>query len=485
MSILVRKKFAINLEGVILKNHKISTLIKLSEVYGAFLHSTNIGIYSANKIESHIIKCLEDQCDSHVYEENKKDCLHVISCALDTGGHTRLLEHIASFHQEKPDLLISRLAQPASKTRLVNKFDKIYYISSSSIDDNLNQLLSVISIYNRVILHIDPNDISIVVACGLVKKNTNLKVYFINHADHCFSYGFSICDALLNVSTFGELINGKRNHSGLSSFMGIPCETTTSLKLYANARKDLIKKSRTFVMAGHKSKIKSQDNTKISSIHLIKVVLSKFKKDKALVIGINWWEDWKWFVLKLRYFHRLKLSGSLPYEQYLLATKNADFFLDTHPMPGGTALVEQFLTGIAVTGLISPVQGYSVVELCKFDTLSQLIQFLILRKPAFIEDEMEIIIKNIINVHGFKAVSERYLNCIYKMEASENPMRNYLEWSGDIDFFLMPSTGRINLSTRSMKDLFIYSPLLFCAYAPYFSYLNIIIRFCEKIIRPV
>ena len=54
----------------------------------------------------------------------------------------------------------------------------------------------------------------------------------------------------------------------------------------------------------------------------------------------------------------MALNALTEYDEYLRLTGGSDYYIDSHPMPGGTAFVEQFLKGKPCIGLKSKFFGY-------------------------------------------------------------------------------------------------------------------------------
>ena len=96
-------------------------------------------------------------------------------------------------------------------------------------------------------------------------------------------------------------------------------------------------------------------------------------------------------------------------------TKKAECYIDSYPMPGGTAFVEQFLNGIPCIGLKSNFFGYTPLEKIKKDSVEEIIYQLKNPPP---EEEIKIIQELIFKVHGFSQVRNTLKNFI----VSNNPM---------------------------------------------------------------
>ncbi|HFG1963071.1 TPA: hypothetical protein ACGF38_003714, partial [Vibrio cholerae] len=141
------------------------------------------------------------------------------------------------------------------------------------------------------------------------------------------------------------------------------------------------------------------------------------------VIGASLITNYWWWWSKFKFFNKLKINKSLPYNDYIEITKNADLYIDSHPMPGGTAFVEQFIQGNPCVGLKSGFFGYTPLEIIKKDNVEQVFD-LLLNPPAM--DEINKIQKLNFEVHGFSQVKKRFRDVIYNGEVHSNPMSDFI-----------------------------------------------------------
>lgn len=253
--------------------------------------------------------------------------------------------------------------------------------------------------YNIVILNIHPEDIYAIVACGLARKvKKDIKIYFVNHADHTFSYGSSISDVWFEISGYGVTVDAMRGLKARKCFLGIPIDTSNknSENSYKFENGDLI------LSAASPSKYEPTNQQSI--MPLVSALLDKYDKSNIKIIGVNFLTNYWWWAIKLRYWNRLKLSKSLPYEEYIKVTSSAKLYIDSHPFPGGTAFAEQFLLGRMCVGLNSVYNGYTPVEYFKKDSVDS-----VLREIELINNKKIIDIKNEIEMkHGFTSVRVRF-----------------------------------------------------------------------------
>ncbi|EKP0306346.1 hypothetical protein JGK42_000103 [Aeromonas veronii] len=344
-----------------------------AEQLGLLLRENDIGVYSLNEIESYFINILFQTISKNIKVDNSTgvNILFIATELYHTGGHSRLMERLGTFLECKADLLITKFPSNSIVEREKNFFSNVYYDFNHdlSLIERVCSILEIILKYDTFILNTHPEDILTIAVCGLAKKiNKNIRIYFVNHSDHTFSYGCSIADVWYEISAYGREIDKKRELSAKKSFLGIPIDTSLYEGCFNFKNGDLI------LTAASGGKYKPVNGNSI--MPLIDALLCKYTDSTVQVIGVNLIRDYWWWWLKLKYWQRLKISKALPYEQYLNITKNANLYIDSHPMPGGTAFAEQFLNGVLCCGLNSDYKGYSQAERLKRDRIEDVLSFI-------------------------------------------------------------------------------------------------------------
>lgn len=441
------KKLIADLESKILSEADINQALDIARQYGNLLWFADVGIYDAPTIENNLIdRCLKffqnnviDTC------EYSAPVVHVISEPLLTGGHTRLMEKLAGMHEESVDLIISRGASIRAEQRVTNFFSKTSKVSSGRPLDNVVELVKLFYSYKKIILHIHPDDIFTVVACGVVKRLYDKKVFFVNHADHVFSYGTSVADYYFELSSYGRRLDSKKTILGKKSFLGIPVNVSVApenLNFKPNKAQQLL-----FISAG--SDVKYKPNKDVDIFKLVSNILEVYRSSKFLVIGSNLKTSFWWWSLKLKYGSRLEIRSHLEFDEYKKVVAKADYYVDSHPIPGGTAFAEQYLSGQRCVGLVSPIQGYSPADKLKRSSVDEVM--------TCINDyrHSESIFDEILAVNGIENVRRRYLACVLKGEVCENILDVSNKWSGDVTFFKVgESCGRVDVAVPTFMSLY-------------------------------
>jgi hypothetical protein len=421
--------------------------LEMARIYGSLLWFADFGIYDAPVIESNLIERCANYFKGIGGCSNQSDqpFVHVVTEPLMTGGHTRLMEKLAVMHDSQVDLVISRRAPERVEQHLSQFFKRIISDSSGTPIDAVINLVKILSSYKKIILHIHPDDIISVVACGVVKRLSDNQVYFVNHADHVFSYGTTVADYYFELSSYGRRLDEKKSIYGKKSFLGIPVKINKG-EMGGDFSPDR-QQSLLFISAG--SDIKYKPNKKYSIFKLVACILDSYPESRFIVIGSNIKKSFWWWPLKIRFGKRLDVRAHLEYEEYKKVVQVADYYVDSHPIPGGTAFAEQFLSGRRCVGLISPIQGYSPADRLKRNSIKEVIESVSNYKYS------SSVFDAIVKVNGIESVKYRYLKCVLEGEVCENLLDQSNNWSGDVNFFkLSEQRADVNISVDAFLSLF-------------------------------
>lgn len=441
------KKLMADLQSRIFSEVDLGESLDIATQYGNLLWFADIGIYDAPAIERNLIERCLGEINNCTFER-QDDCasvVHVISEPLLTGGHTRLMEKLAGMHEDSVDLIISRCASACAETRVKGFFSKTSKVSADGPLEVVIQLVKLLFSYEKIVLHIHPDDICSVVACGVVKRLFDKEVFFVNHADHVFSYGTSVADYYFELSSYGSRLDLKKTISGKKSFLGIPVisgKASQNLGLTPTKDQELL-----FVSAG--SDIKYKPNKGKDLFALVSHILDVYSSARFLVIGTNLKTSYWWWPLKIKYRGRLEIRAHLEFDEYRKAVADADYYVDSHPIPGGTAFAEQYLGGQRCVGLVSPIQGYSPADKLKRTNVEEVLHCI---KNYQHSDS---IFAEIETVNGLENVKQRYLSCLFGGQSSENLLDASNEWAGDVTFF-KKDEGRANVDVSAKTFISIY-----------------------------
>lgn len=422
------------------------------------INSSNYYCLNLTDIEEFLItKVLS--LSSITFEEKhfvQEQVLFVISEGYSTGGHTRLMENLSTMLKGKHVLLITR----STENEVIESFRKYFKSIKISLkeSDNLSYIFEIVKNiikYEKVVLNTHPDDIFTIVACGIAKKiNNKLKVYFVNHADNLATYGVTVSDIWFEISLYGQVLDKDRGilPTTITSFLGIPINKPDEC-FFGGVNYDYKKNGNRFLTAATSYKYSSIE--RISLAPLLESILVDNINNEVSIIGLkaklnNSFIELK--ELKKRYPDRLIFHPSLPYKEYIKITASADFYIDSFPLPGGTAFVEQFIYGKPCIGLHTEYFGYTPLEAVKKNTVDEVMDFLKNPPSSSLIDELQL---KIFKVHSFAKVKERFTSSLYNNESYENPMIGYIEEKSII------KNNVLYLSKSLLRKVYLINKIIF------------------------
>ena len=140
------------------------------------------------------------------------------SALYDVGGHTECIKAMVESLGDEYDI---KLFLSQNRTSVKKAFNKLEVISSKCKVDGLNEdknfTNSVIELYNKIIISnprcafvfIHPRDLVFSTVLSLLKKNTNIKIIFYNHASHYPALSFNISDLILEGMPVTHYVTNK------------------------------------------------------------------------------------------------------------------------------------------------------------------------------------------------------------------------------------------------------------------------------------
>ncbi len=416
--------------------------IILASYYGLFATRNFISLYDGGNLEETFIERFEDDFPWSTSVPHK-DSIHVISTTYLAGGHTRLMERLASMHDSLPDLLITCQSNVEyNKEDQTPLFASIFDISDLELSDRLSKLISIYSEYKNVILHIHPNDFIAAVAVRIAKRNKGIKFYFVNHADHLFSFGRTAADCVLEVSAFGEALGEIRCPGLTSSFIGIPLAANWEHINFTNPSGERKK----ILASGSFWKFKPGLGYSLPPI--LQEILKGNENLKLDVLGIRPFQDYWWWFIKLRNPIRVKLRRLVSYKKYKKILNESSFFFDSFPVTGGTAFPEAIINGQLAIGMNGPVCGYTPADELRVSDVQSIKG--IISDPIDYIDKIRNSLMHMEVIHGMQYVRERYLSILAGRISENLLLRNF---NGDPLFFesCADEFGKVNFPSFNRK----------------------------------
>lgn len=301
--------------------------------------------------------------------ELQKKELHILTECFSSGGHTRLLENLIKI-RNCGDVLIVRKEDSYKEKLYISSESNVYTFVDK--DASLSDIIEIGQLYEVIYLHIHPDDIVSSVAVGILKKvfGKDVKVIFINHADHIFSFGFEYVDAVAEIGLNGYNINKKyRNNRGEKSFfLGIPISYN---EFSLNLPRKIFSRDKELLIVSAGAAYKYNPFGDYNFPLFIEKLLNSSIEFKLIVLGVDKASEyWR----KIKKYENIQLLKTVSYAEYMKIIKEADLYLDSWPLFGGTALPEIWATGKLVTGLKIPILGVTALQKLWFNKDSELLQ---------------------------------------------------------------------------------------------------------------
>lgn len=352
----------------ILSDHDTDSAIEKAKYLGEVLWKNPCGVFELAELEltllsrvSHVSKGLSRPTDRIGFG-------HVLTKAYETGGHTRVVERILGEPiMQDSGVIVTEACAPRALDTLsrVRHGLKVVGKSATGVDRVLSLAQEFLR-FDTLILYLHPYDIETVLAAGVVKKHFGLDVLFFNHADHVFSYGFSVSDRVLEISHFGWSLRKYRKIIDKSVFVGIPlnlgCRT---VERAIDSRAEVP----SLLSAGTAYKYHPDED--FSFPRFVRNLVSSHRFHFT-VIGPSWW-DWRWFYCRVKCVGGLKIVGRINYDAYLNAVFKADAYVDSFPVIGGSAFPEAFALGVTCFGVYTGSHGYSPADMVRSASVDSLI----------------------------------------------------------------------------------------------------------------
>lgn len=373
--------------------------IFLAEWLATFLSSNYCGIYRLDALEEIILKKIEFK-DFEERGKKQKE-LHIASTIFTIGGHTPLMRILVTESKNFPDVLLTRSCD-RNKSLGILKIDdsRLHVVSGKTYLDRIYEIAKIINGYENVVLHIHPNDIVCSIALHLAKRtNVKLHIALQNHADHSFSVGLGIADAILEISTYGWNLRHQKGLTQKSSFVGIPIRKEGIVNRTVRS-KNLI------LTGGSSYKFKPiGDHSLPRVLHLL---LKSHPDLKLLALGPGILDFW-WWPLIFRYGERVKIKKLVSRVDYLMSLDSCRIYVDSYPVTGGTAFPEALILGCDIVGLKGTTWGSNFADNLRSTNPNNFIEMcssLIAEKKEALALQQDIRLK-CFEFHSPKAVLDR------------------------------------------------------------------------------
>lgn len=316
----------------------------------------NTGYYTSSALEEYFVNCAKKiKVDLNNIQYKKNSILHILTNGYETGGHTRVIER---WIENSPITQTHSVVQIKSTNNDLKTLQDDVKAKNGEfiiLDNNLSLEEKAIKLrklgmeYEYVILHTHMEDPTAIIAFGT--EEFTRPVLFYNHASHLPWLGKSIADLVLDIKKDDEITIEKRKITN-TYFLGVPSKeisVSTFNKTEIRKKLNLPTEKKIIVTSGGDFRFRKIGEK--SFIDYLKNIMDD--NTICYVIGIKPSNKlWKKEIKKSG--KKIILSGFINFNDgFLDYLKSADLYLDSYPLPGGTAAIDAISAGTPCLSLKS------------------------------------------------------------------------------------------------------------------------------------
>lgn len=314
------------------------------------------GFYYSYEIEE-LIKNISEEKFGFMNKRKKtkkaNKILHIATQLYDTGGHTRLIENWIKYDQGRiNDLVVTRQLKSTFNPSKLNYFfrnsSNIFWLleENKKFLDRAKKLRVLSENYDIIIFHIHPDDVVPLLALS----NTNSKILFMNHADHCFWIGRDVSQFFLNIRKSGqELAEKKRAINSLNQIL-LPIPLKPRIKTTKKlAKANLHFKSDKIVILSIASPYKYIPDKDRDIKNILLPLSQKYKNIKIIIVGPSLSEKYWYELYQLSNGTIEAVGKKVTVDEYYMA---ADIYIDSYPVSSLTSLLDAAKYGIPIFSVI-------------------------------------------------------------------------------------------------------------------------------------
>ncbi|MBM3902068.1 MAG: hypothetical protein FJ379_08260 [Verrucomicrobia bacterium] len=284
--------------------------------------------------------------------------IHLATKVYRTGGHTPLMAHLIEQTERPVTVILTSTTDVDFAAQALGV--PVKHVQSTSLHDTplarVHALVKVLLRGTRVIASIHPNDVLGAVALRMAKAmRPELPIGFMNHADHVFSTGIGACDVVFEISAYGWELRDARGTSKQSTFVGIPIRPAADAPANAGANVG----PPMFLTGGSPYKFRPLPGLSLPPV--LAELMRRNPSARLTVLGPSS-RDWWWRALRSAFARRVEICKGIPKDRYRQLLRDCSVYIDSHPIPGGTALPEALMAGRNIAGIKGVMWGYSYAD---------------------------------------------------------------------------------------------------------------------------
>lgn len=386
-------------------------------------------------------------------DDQPLDWLHIITEAYDSGGHTQLLEAVLSAQTAHRRLAVAvTTTQTPRFAKRCAEFGIPVHRLKGSLASRAARLIALGRRAQRIMLHIDPDDLGAAIAARVLRDEGH-EVVLLNHADHVFGFGHGAATIVAEVSGFGWRLTAERRVAQAQHFLGIPTMTASPQPTLEAAMQAA--KEGPILSIGSAYKYRPNGGEDFQAF--LMALMSRTDRQVDL-IGPTPEDPW-WKPVLARHGSRLRLLGRLSFEDTLAHLAAAACYVDSFPITGGTALTQGLMSGKTIFAPPYPAGGYSLADALRAPSIEAMTEQVLAYLASGKEPpEQAVIRRRIADEFGTEALKHRLARL--EQGAKDPPPEEMLAAAQDMDFFTkawrqggasvfaVPRQARPGLATR-------------------------------------
>lgn len=336
-----------------------------SATFAAYRHA---GIFASKELESFISEISArnvrpNPCGRTIEEGST---LHLLSRALEAGGHTRVVERWigASPKSEKHSILITRGGVATEKLKAevaAHDGEIVIQRKFSSLLGRAKEILEISRAYSRVVLHVHMDDILPMLA--FTGGGHSAQIIHFNHADHRFWVGASLPNRVIEMRSWGKAVSETKRGILNSEVVGIPLpdigHNNQLDKSRAREALGIPLNKKVLLTVGHSRKYLA--NTQPFFSDAVRELLSGHPERHLFAVGPEKKLDKNWRSLSSDFPDQVTVLSYMPKQKLDLYFKAADLGLDSFPMSGGTAVLDMLSSGLPTLSLKCATGHFDVI----------------------------------------------------------------------------------------------------------------------------
>jgi Glycosyl transferases group 1 len=320
--------------------------------YKAAYHAMgeHCGIYASSELEMILLTIGREAIHEDLFSRNAslaktpKKVLHVVTAISDyLGGLSRLVKRWIERDKEHSHSLCLTNQNPLSLSKeikdvVINSEGQVYILNvgNSGLISRAKQLHKLATTFDIIVDHgweFDP-----VSTIAFATKENLPPVIHVNHGDHWFWLGASVCDVVVNLRESGMRLSNKRRGIEIERNLLLPTPLEPVHRVFSRAeakeKLGIDKNGIMLLSIARAPKYRKFDGIDFASAHL--PLLKQHEQVILIIIGPADSEDWSSPIQQTQ--GRIRVLG--PTEQTAIFYQAADIYVDSFPFVSITSLLE-------------------------------------------------------------------------------------------------------------------------------------------------